>query len=558
MLLGESPETLDRLRQVITPQTPFGPPDAARITERKDLLRLLYDPTNRIHREAETSNAPYFLGRKGSGKTAFVTAPKLRDDVTTVELPSADVYQGTFTVVSLLLEQRLQLFPEHAARLWRHLIWAAVLADIARGPDQGSPEFRVVREFVESLNNGEVPRSAERAVTAYLRRLGAFIARERWIGGVGALLNQVEGNGHQIDDAIRAGAVLLARSPKRTIVIVDSLEHYTGHLPQGDYQQMERIAFEGLFRFVGSDGTAPERSFDIRFAFPVELWNTFEPVSANPIKDFHSRVFAHWSARELIALMGTRLAIYCTLYSPETLEDVTLPREANHLSYEAARALIVRVLPPTVTNGIGGPEDTIAYLLRHTQLLPRHLITIMNRVWEAKEHTHAGDPIRVSSGAVVEGVRQGETEVVRDVIRAFSRVFDGADLVCRRIIPNMGIASTENVVHKIWNQQGIYKETGLEFRDFLAMMIQIGCFGRVLGEGTSRYIIGEFEYTRAGSLHLADGEELCLHPLFAEVYNCQQSAGRWAQLSDEQRSDTRPVYPFGSDPNEADYRDSMQ
>ena len=36
-----------------------------------------------------------------------------------------------------------------------------------------------------------------------------------------------------------------------------------------------------------------------------------------------------------------------------------------------------------MTGGLGVEEDTVAYLLRHTQLLPRHLIEILNNVFTA-------------------------------------------------------------------------------------------------------------------------------------------------------------------------------
>lgn len=201
-----------KLSRVITRQRPFGPPDAAQFTDSTDMLRMLYDPANRIHRQAESTGAPYVIGRKGAGKTAFVMAPKLLPHSITIELPNADLYQGVFGVARTMSDNGIVVFAEH---------------------------------------------------------------------------------------------------------IVDSLERYTGVLPSETHHEAERISFEGLFRFIGGDGTMSSRSFDIRFAFPAELWSLLERVSANPIKDFDQRVIAHWSAKELISLIGTRLAIYFRLYYPE-------------------------------------------------------------------------------------------------------------------------------------------------------------------------------------------------------------------------------------------------
>ncbi|HKE75371.1 MAG TPA: hypothetical protein VKB57_17240 [Acidimicrobiales bacterium] len=397
---------LDLLRRVITPQQPCGPPDAAQFTGSVALLRLLYDPTNRIHRHAEGTGAPYVIGRKGAGKTAFVTAPRLHDEVVAVELPTADIYQGVFGIVTSLMRRELHLYPEHTARLWRHVAWSAVLAAIAQGPQERRAAYRRVRDFAQSLGNGSAPPpDAGAAVSQYLRRLRVLIDSLDHLGGVGELLNSVEANGLTMAEAIEAGSAVLAERPERYVVIVDSLERYSGELPTTEYQQVERISFEGLFRFIGGDGTLPTRAFDIRFAFPAEMWQVLARVSSNPVKDFHSTVIAHWSSRELITLVGTRLAIYCHLHQPDLLEELELPEDPAEMSYVEGRQLIDAVLPAEVINAFGGREDAVAFLLRHTQLLPRHLIALLNQVFEA----HAVDPrapFPVSRLAVLEGVRR--------------------------------------------------------------------------------------------------------------------------------------------------------
>src|SRR5215510_518040 len=119
------------------------------------------------------------------------------------------------------------------------------------------------------------------------------------------------------------------------------------------------------------------------------MWQVLAKVSSNPVKDFHSTVIAHWSARELITLVGTRLAIYCHLHKPDLLERLELPDDGpGDLSYPEGRRLVDTVLPDEVVNAFGGREDSVGFLLRHTQLLPPHLIALMNQVFEA----HAVDP----------------------------------------------------------------------------------------------------------------------------------------------------------------------
>ena len=189
---------------------------------------------------------------------------------------------------------------------------------------------------------------------------------------------------------------------------------------------------------------------------------------------------------------------------------------------------------------------------------PRHLIAIVNRVFEA----HAVDPrapFPVSGMAVIEGVRRGQAAIVGDIIAAYGRVHPHADACCGRILPNVGLVLDDAELHRLYNRRGIRKATGLDYRGMRRVLIEIGCLGRVVeDDSTARYVVGEFEYTRPGTLHLAEAEQLCVHPLFGEVYSCRHSSSRRLQLTPAERRAVRPVYPVGSDPDaNRDYRDAF-
>jgi len=134
-----------------------------------------------------------------------------------------------------------------------------------------------------------------------------------------------------------------------------------------------------------------------------------------------------------------------------------------------------------------------------------------------------------------------------------------ARLCCERTLPNLGNVVDEGELHRAYNQNAIRKDTGLEFRELVRTMLEIGCLGRVVDtRSTSRYVVGEFEYTRAGSLHVGVDEPFCVHPVFAEAFDGRHATGRRSQLGAEERRSIRPVYPIGSDPNDPhDYRDAL-
>jgi hypothetical protein len=549
-----SGEVRHSLRQVLSDEQPFGPPDASLYTSMLDAHRLLYDSDNRIHHRATSNGAPFVIGRKGSGKTAFVMAPKLLPNVVALELPGPDIYGGVFGALRTLAGRSERAYTEQCATLWRHTCWSAVLqllaSDLtakARGPE------RVVREFMQSLGSGRVPAAPEHAISCYLRRLQTRIAEVSHPGGLTELLDGVEGDGHSIREAIEAGQAILEASSYRLVVIVDSLERYNGTLPTDDVESIERTAFEGLFHFIGRDGTRPDRPFDIRFAFPAEMWSILERVSANPAKDFGRKVVAYWSARELIQMAGSRLALY-SLSHGLGMWTGGVSTTFQPLDYTESRGVLRRLLPATVTNGLGIAEDSIAYLMRHTQLLPRHLILLLNSIWEY--HRSSGDDaLPVSNRAVVEGVRLGEIVITDDIVASFKTVHPRAHECCEKIIPNVRMSLTDAELHQAYNRGGIKKLSGMEFAECRRMLVEIGCLGvEVPGGNTVRYVTGEFEYTRPGSLRVGSEDRLTLHPLFAEVYGCVDAKHRHAG---EVAAATKPIYPYGSDPEvNFDYRDS--
>jgi len=156
-------------------------------------------------------------------------------------------------------------------------------------------------------------------------------------------------------------------------------------------------------------------------------------------------------------------------------------------------------------------------------------------------------------------VRAGEAEIVRDVLASYAAVHPRARLCCERTVPDLGNVVGESELHRVYNRKGIAKETGLDFRQYVRTMIEIGCMGRVVGErSTARYVVGEFEYTRSGSMQVGSDERLCLHPLFAEAFDGRHASGRGTQIPAQDRRDLRPVYPVGSDPADpTDYRDAF-
>jgi len=324
---------------------------------------------------------------------------------------------------------------------------------------------------------------------------------------------------------------------QRPVVLIDSMEDLHSEL-----QALAR-PLAGLFGLIGRADRSAEQECDFRFCYPSELWLKLSDFAANPLKDAENHIAIRWNAKELLQIAGHRMAIYLKLHEPAVLTELFGRRAYNPRSFDDALTVLGHVLPPTITNLVGIEENTVAYLMRHTQLLPRHLLRILNGIMQRNREL-GNEPLEVTEEAIVEGVGRVEELLVAEIFSAYSAVHPRARAACRRAIPELDLSFSDGDLHRTFNRTGIAKTTDLDFFGFKEMLVQIGALGRVMRR-TDRYIEAEFDYTLPSTLYTGHGDDLCLHPLFSRVFRARG-------VYDRKKNGPSSVYPYGSDPEHAD------
>jgi hypothetical protein len=98
-------------------------------------------------------------------------------------------------------------------------------------------------------------------------------------------------------------------------------------------------------------------------------------------------------------------------------------------------------------------------------------------------------------------------------------------------------------LHRVFTRHGKAVFGSDDLFEFQRMLLEIGAVGKVISANDKDlYIKGGFEYTISHQLSISQEDELCVHPLFSGIF----------QGSDKQE---RPVYPYGSNYDDEDYRD---
>jgi hypothetical protein len=534
------------LREVVTLEEPLGPPQSEALVDvSQATFSELYDETNSVHRSARLEDPFFIVGRKGSGKTAFLIGTALADEADVVLIKSEDVYLEVNKIRARYEQQNGVLAADNLVHVWEVLLFHAAMLQI--GQSDRLPNSDARQRLWSYLSALDDPASLE--VDGLLARVGATIsdallAAPQKLSFREACWSIDPGKGTGAEAAELVREVLSGGGPRSLYVVIDNLEDL--HRKLDAYADV----VTALFRVASRSASARPRErlpFRTRFAFPAELLPRLRKLAANPEKDFRKRLTIRWTASELIVVAGNRLRTFIDLYFSNAAAELGLPERHDPADAGAAERTLRALLPSHVTNALGGEEDPVAYLMRHTQLLPRHLIIILNEIMShAVNGQTSADVPHVTSSHIIAGVHDAERLIADGILTTYEHSYPHIGTALEVIKNRVTLTQSVSRLHKVFNEAGVAR-SGLAFDEFLEAGVAIGAFGVVNASTNHRYVVGDFSYTYAGEVRpVEDRDEICVHPLFVSMlfdrHAIQEMAGQ----------DQRPIYPYGSDPDHGD------
>ena len=518
---------LNTVRPYITKDEPFGPIDSIDI-DSNDLnaLKLLFEQHNWTYKNLR--NRPsVIIGRRGSGKTYYLRSvffDKQYDFYT--EIRTARVLGNMTRVIQRMTKDAV--FPEMVSELWETVLWISVFAEIRKHALLTEDDLYVINAYLAKVNVRDTD-----DVDGVLWNLATMLDEamdSNPNGGASEILRGFDRI--SFDDAKLIVLKGFERSKKTFVILMDSLDDF-----QVDMDSVSR-SLQGLLKLVGSMNK-PRDVVDIRFCIPAEIYHRFLKISSNPNKDFRRALKLQWTASELVLIGAQRLMFYLALYYQDFLK---LIYPLDPTKRPDALKLFAAVLPEKITNQAGFQEETMSYILRHTQLLPRHFLMLLNSIFKNPGGTQRLIPFPVSQDRITNGIRQVEEFMIGEIFVAFKPTFPTAEETCKRCLPELGHKFTMGDLHRVFTRHGKAVFGSDNLFDFQRMLLEIGAIGRVIpGKEKDVYIKGNFEYTVSHQLNLGQDDELCLHPLFSGIFH-----GSGQQ--------DRPVYPYGSVLDDEDYR----
>lgn len=516
---------IETLRPYVDESRPFGPTNAKDILD-QDAANLLFDSENRIY-QSFIANPTIIVGRRGSGKTAYLYSEYHAKRYSYVlECDTAQHFGKILREISTTLDG--PFFPEEVADLWDTTFTIFFLEVLAQR--EKTTRLPLTRDYLAKFGF-----SKEYKIENLLWKTVDIMHKNFSDGKIGAILDAVKVISNvTLDEAKNEMIAALGKRNAKAVLLLDSLDGY-----QSSFEKVPH-AITGLLKCLGGFNKE-NQPFHIRFCLPAELYHRFSELSSNPLKDFEKHVTLHWVSAELLSIAARRIQLYAELHHKDLFDTI---KRLNPDKRDDARYVFFTIFPRETLNSLGFLEDTLAYILRHTQLLPRQFLRFLNAIMN-KNKRLGGNYLSVKPEAVQQGVAETEETITKEIFSAFKPIYPSTQNVCLRCIPELPLTFSYGELQEVFTKFGKKAMGGDDYFDFRKMLIEIGAIGKIIEE-KERYYIGEFEYNVPHRLVVSTDDEFCLHPLFASMFSFKRP---------KNRNMSRTIYPYGTDIETEDRRE---
>ena len=497
----------DVLKSYVNLEQPFGPENAKLVKD--DFSRYVLFNEDNIFSKEYRRNPRVMIGRRGSGKTTITSNTKFIDRHTYII--NVQPEEALSTVQAIVFPEGVykEQYVESIAKIWKLFFNTLLMVEICK--DNTANTFMDIKKY---LAKTDIPLDSNLVgVMGALRKKSDNLGSGVTSFVVSAFLEALnDGDGGYVPAKAELDEYLVTQN-ENSIIIIDSIEDY--HLSVDE----KRDVMGGLLKCVGEFG---DERRSIRLCLPAESYFEVRRCSKNPLKDFSRNLLLHWLASEIFGVIAWRYQLFNRVYDIEKYEQL----KSNGFDRSGSLRIIHQLLPETLINGIGLEEPVITYLMRHTQLLPRQVVLILNTIFsKIDETTNSLNP--VSGPDIVDAITSVESTLCEEVFTAYEHKFPLAYETAKRCLPELHRTFSDGDLHRIFNRHGraIFEKAGVayEFADFKTMLVEMGVVGRVRNR-TGIYAEAEFEYAMPGRLSLSVDDELCLHPIFSGEFSSSKNS----------------------------------
>ncbi|HWM94445.1 MAG TPA: hypothetical protein VN493_27065 [Thermoanaerobaculia bacterium] len=445
------------------------------------------------------------VGRRGCGKSSLAEYFKFQPAIpnaTCIHIGETEAYNEEFFRIAEEMTTYRVGITESLSDLWTFCIWQAIFRQL------GNEDVRIKKS--SWLNPGGDP------VPNFLTLLLRSINQTQTPGGGNGIATFIQSRLSE-SSFVAAQEAVLERARKRPIILtIDSKEQY--RLGNEEEMRIAAALVQGVCTF---NVRHVRRGVHVKAFITDEIFpHLKESFITNTAKYVCDPLFLHWRPKDLIRLVCWRFFKYLRH------EDLTGLRE-EEIDWDnftdVHKKLWVPYFGEAIENRKGISERTLPYILRHTQLRPRQVIMICNKIAEMAidKETFPHFPPDV----IRDAVRAMELELAEELINSYREIYPQVgDIISALSGFPMEFKGNEldRVAHrtaKFWRNE----YSPIRFRQIVA---ELGVVGRKREERDERtgIVEADFEFAMQDRLFLHEQDDCLVHPMFYRKLNIRSSA----------------------------------
>lgn len=510
------------LEECLTVARPFGQVDHTKIEDIHIAIELLdlYEPFSSALRGRHT----LIYGRKGCGKSAVISLFQgyihVQERLRHMSIPTSDLHKNSIFITIRTWDHFLDMNISVQRQINELASLNTIPLDYDLIPVEKIEEVwvqqiweQIFRKFYELAQDSEIEREAipnvilcfDDDAMANISGTPEYVATKIF------------------QDAKNDIYTYLVAKKTSIFVLFDSLEKY----PISN--KTFGASMGGFLRAINRIDTS-SHSIRIIFALPEELLPSFHCHSENLLKDFENSFALRWKPKELFRIILHRYRLFLSAHDKTYYERL---RNLDFSSVHDFNIFFNELFPQTILNELNIEEDTRAYLIRHTQLLPRHLILVMNHV--ARNSFKELDNFRMfSAEAIVKGVSEAEELIAEEILKPYQFVYQKINKELKNTMGDLPPIFSYGKLQKCLSR--ISKKIDIDNYELTRILFQMGIIGRVRRDQKNEiYTNGDFFFNFSGNISFSGDDILCFHPIFSRFFNCNR----------RRNGDKRLIYPNG-------------
>jgi energy-coupling factor transporter ATP-binding protein EcfA2 len=460
----------------------------------QDRYREFFYDLSRFNQEALEQDTYLIVGRRGSGKTSLTRYFEFQDKIQRTRCILVDV-SDIYNTLNRRLGSHAYLNPDlvvgDVRRIWDVLFWLLIFSEYCEQDENLLDQiYRLIGIHQPCKEAGEIFQ---------------YIAK-----------NYLDENGGITDELMQlqndpefqtARTTVLGITPNEPVIVaVDTFERYdreneimmsiTAALIQSASDFNIRYARQGIHikAFISSE------------IFPYIK----EGNIPNTTKFIRNPVYMNWRPKDLVRLITWRFK--------KSLAFEGHAAGMMRVDWENFNEVRTRMWNPffgeEVINLRGQPEQSLPYILRHTQMRPRQLVVLCNAI--AREARNAGKYPNFREISIAQVIANAESDLADEVLNSYNRIYPGVADIAQEALAHTPAIFQGNYIDKVARKSSrFWPNNSYTAAGFRKLVAELGIVGRVRKKDERTGIIeADFEYFLKDRLVISDSDECVIHPMF--------------------------------------------